>query len=162
MEHDNENHLEGLGRLIAQAEVDSEDDAHEEEEDGNRVLFLDEDEDEDEDEEEDVDDEYSEANPNDENEESEGQSSAPEAVLANYFEGVQSKLSNEKRATDENRRETFWIEPPSPFFSLKGQVLDPASLYLPRVFVWRPHLRQELTCKECRSALSVKGWKAFC
>lgn len=42
MEHDNENHLEGLGRLIAQAEVDSEDDAHEEEEDGNRVLFLDE------------------------------------------------------------------------------------------------------------------------
>jgi hypothetical protein len=129
-------------RLIAQAEVDSEDDAHEEEEAGNRVLFLDEDEDEDEDEEEDVDDKYSEANPNDENEESEGQSSAPEAVLANYFERLQSKLSNEKRATDENRRETFWIEPPSPFFSLKGKVLDPASLYLPRVFVWRPHLRQ--------------------
>jgi hypothetical protein len=156
--------LEGLGRLIAQSEFGDESDMDEESEidsdydidDVTRALYLDEDglEDEDEDEAEDEQDDEEtcdEAPSND-------TSAIVDSVFTTYFKSLQARLSRETLANEENQRKTFWIEPPSPYFSLRVRSRDPNPLYLPRVFVWRPHLRQNLKCRFCPGTLAVKGW----
>jgi hypothetical protein len=155
--------LESLGNMIYQAEIDAENmvDVEDEDEDGedHRILSLDEDELEDEDVEDEGEmEEERDSNHENENEETTAPNATP-SVLSAYLQKLQNRLSKEKGKEDEDRRGTFWIDPPSPFFSLKRTVLDPDHLYLPRVFVWRPHLHQELTCKYCGNVLRVKGWE---
>lgn len=159
-----EDMLDNLGQLIYQSEIESElnlddeservQDADEEMDEATRVLFLDENEDEDE---EDAEEDPDVINPI-ENEERGDASALPDTVFSVYFRELQYKLSKETRDIEENLRQTIWIEPPLPYFSLRGQIPDPSPLYLPRVFVWRPHLRQKLACKFCNGSLVVKGW----
>lgn len=81
------------------------------------------------------------------------------SVLWNYFKKIQNDVGQAYPRVYKSG--TFWIEPPLPFFALQ-QKLDPAALYLPRVFLWLPHLLIEGDSIECPSCadgkLTVKQW----
>ncbi|KAG2208408.1 hypothetical protein INT45_006300 [Circinella minor] len=60
---------------------------------------------------------------------------------------------------DQNHN-TFWIEPPSPYFALYSGPANPKKLYYPRVFLWSPNrlVTTVLKCPDCRQKLNSKGF----
>ena len=97
-----------------------------------------------------------------------------------YFLSIQSRVVEETKEDDnklpsEYRRGTFWILPPDPFFALHNpttEILalredesfdyDPVMLYLPKVFLWIPHLlvddRLKCTHPNCSGKLKSNGY----
>ena len=54
--------------------------------------------------------------------------------------------------------ETFWIDPPAPFFTFENQdVVDPTQLYYPRVFLWHPWLLLPKE-KSCAALSAARKW----
>jgi hypothetical protein len=82
-------------------------------------------------------------------------------VLTDYFEQIHERLKKLKKGERpaEYMRGTFWIEPMLPFFALEKK-LDPRQLYLPRMFLWMPHLLtpEKLKFPFCSHDLGIKGF----
>lgn len=93
----------------------------------------------------------------------EGDSYLPKhSLTSQYLRNLQIRVSKEQRP-QEYKQGTFWVNPPSPFFSLEQ--IKWSQLYQPRVFLWMPHLLigdQKLKCKTCnsRSPLNLHGWSS--
>lgn len=79
--------------------------------------------------------------------------------MERYFRSIQKRLV-EQDLPEEYAKGTFWVEPPSPYFALRQNPLDPTMLYRPRVFLWMPHLLVEnrLRCPQCNANLENKGF----
>ena len=49
---------------------------------------------------------------------------------------------------------TFWLNPPSSYFTLRKDTLSPSALYNPRFFIWDPQaLFKDLLCPNCKKVL---------
>ena len=84
-------------------------------------------------------------------------------ILTEYFEKLQNRIVKDgKQGPQEydQKHNTFWIEPPSPYFALYSGPADPKKLYYPRVFLWSPHrlVTTVLKCPDCRQKLNSKGF----
>ncbi|KAG2215881.1 hypothetical protein INT45_006788 [Circinella minor] len=84
-------------------------------------------------------------------------------ILTEYFEKLQNRIVKDgKQGPQEydQKHNTFWIEPPSPYFALYSGPADPKKLYYPRVFLWSPHrlVITVLKCPDCRQKLNSKGF----
>ncbi|KAL9536874.1 hypothetical protein MBANPS3_012294 [Mucor bainieri] len=87
------------------------------------------------------------------NVESSSSTTIPKAVLENYFDKIQTRLLSEPYPSEYSRG-TFWITPKMPFFAIKDK-LDVDHIYLPKVFLWVPHLlipggMSALRCPDCK------------
>ncbi|KAG2219719.1 hypothetical protein INT45_006051, partial [Circinella minor] len=72
-------------------------------------------------------------------------------VLQEYFKGLQQRFKKNGKIK-EYENGTFWVHPKDPYFALMKSDLNPAALYLPRVFLWFPHLLIDkvLECPKCK------------
>ncbi|MGB9152082.1 MAG: hypothetical protein WCD70_03235 [Alphaproteobacteria bacterium] len=86
--------------------------------------------------------------------------SEPVGVLSEYFQNLQERLRKEDMPR-EYQNGTFWIVPKLPFFALRKS-LTPEALYLPKVFLWIPHIvlksDHNLKCPSCSTDLETKGY----
>jgi hypothetical protein len=103
-------------------------------------------------------------------------SAAPSGVLKIYLASVRDKVSQEMDHGSLPMCYTqgqFWIRPPDPYFALRKAArssggLNPDSLYHPLIFLWLPHLLDDMhyTCpmsschnyKRTSTPLTIKGW----
>ncbi|KAG2215459.1 hypothetical protein INT45_014295 [Circinella minor] len=76
-------------------------------------------------------------------------------ILTKYFEKLRNCIVKDgKQGPQEydQKHNTFWIEPPSPYFALYSRPADPKNLYYPHVFLWSPYclVTTVLKCPNCR------------
>ncbi|KAI8136691.1 hypothetical protein BJV82DRAFT_704693 [Fennellomyces sp. T-0311] len=81
-----------------------------------------------------------------------------DSPISKYLSQIQADL-REQEYLEVYKNGGFWILPPMPFFALKKK-LDPTTCYLPRVFLWIPHIlvHKRLSCPECKVNLRTKGY----
>lgn len=86
-------------------------------------------------------------------------SNESDSTISQYLKKLQSGIKTNETPSA-YRNGTFWIYPNQAFFALRKKV-SPTALYLPRVFLWLPHLLvdiKNIKCPSCKNSLSVKGW----
>ncbi|KAI9493017.1 hypothetical protein BDB00DRAFT_788249 [Zychaea mexicana] len=82
-----------------------------------------------------------------------------------YLLDIQKQVVDDVRQYGEPRQyknKSFWIYPSDAFFVLREK-LDPKMLYLPRIFIWIPHIlvkhfQVTLKCVSCNGELKSKGY----